>query len=160
MAKGKNDSVAIRKLSTRIQSLQDSYKRMSIWPLLEAGEFGTITDGGLSQEDVAIAKGGYLSLIDKAVQKIPEGARDVARYGMITRDTALFKAMSRAAQYGDFLAKAVLYDDLMRRRSLTRRKLWAKSTRRSSTTTASLAGFGLIPKAWAERGSCTTSCGR
>ena len=126
VAEGKNDSVAIRKLSTRIQSLQDSYKRMSIWPLLEAGEFGAITDGGLSQEDVAIAKGGYLSLIDKAVQKIPEGVRDVARYGMITRDTALFKAMSRATQYGDFLAKAVLYDDLMRRKKLNQKEALGK----------------------------------
>ena len=126
VAEGKNDSVAIRKLSTRIQSLQDSYKRMSIWPLLEAGEFGAITDGGLSQEDVAIAKGGYLGLIDKAVSKVPEGVRDVARYGLITRDTALFKAMSRATQYGDFLAKAVLYDDLMRRKKLNQKEALGK----------------------------------
>ena len=126
VAEGKNDSVAIRKLSTRIQSLQDSYKRMSIWPLLEAGEFGAITDGGLSQEDVAISKGGYLGLIDKAVSKVPEGIQDVVRYGMITRDTALFKAMSRATQYSDFLAKAVLYDDLMRRKKLDQKEALGK----------------------------------
>lgn len=126
VAEGRGDSVAIRKLSTRIQSLQDSYKRMSIWPLLEAGEFGAITDGGLSQEDIAIAKGGYLSLIDKAVQKVPEGVRDVARYGLVTRDTALFKAMSRATQYGDFIAKAVLYDDLIRRKKLSQTEAMGK----------------------------------
>ena len=126
VAEGRGDSVAIRKLSTRIQSLQDSYKRMSIWPLLEAGEFGAITDGGLSQEDIAIAKGGYLSLIDKAVQKVPEGVRDVVRYGLVTRDTALFKAMSRATQYGDFIAKAVLYDDLIRRKKLNQREALGK----------------------------------
>lgn len=126
VAEGRGDSVAIRKLSTRIQSLQDSYKRMSIWPLLEAGEFGAITDGGLSQEDIAIAKGGYLGLIDKAVQKVPEGVRDVVRYGLVTRDTALFKAMSRATQYGDFIAKAVLYDDLIRRKKLSQTEAMGK----------------------------------
>ena len=45
---------------------------------------------------------------------------------MITRDTALFKAMSRATQYGDFLAKAVLYDDLMRRKKLNQKEALGK----------------------------------
>ncbi len=45
--------------------------------------------------------------------------RDAARYAFVTRDTALFKALSRATQYGDFLAKAVLYDDLMNRKGMS-----------------------------------------
>lgn len=119
VAEGANDSVNMRKLSARLQALRDSYKSLSIWPLLEAGEFGAITEGGISQEDLAIAKGGYAALIDKIANKMPDGIKDVARYGLVTRDTALFKALSRATQYGDFLGKAILYDDLLRRKNMS-----------------------------------------
>jgi hypothetical protein len=43
----------------------------------------------------------------------------VGRYAVITRDTALFKGMSRAVQYGDFLSKAVLYDHLTKVRKVS-----------------------------------------
>lgn len=120
VAEGANDSVSIRKLSARIQAIKDSYKQLSIWPLLENGEFGAITEGGISQEDLALSKGGYAALIDKIANKIPDnGMRDAARYAFVTRDTSLFKALSRATQYGDFLAKAVLYDDLMNRKGMS-----------------------------------------
>ena len=119
VAEGANDSVNMRKLSARLQALRDSYKSLTIWPLLEAGEFGAITEGGISQEDLAIAKGGYAALIDKIANKMPDGIKDVARYGLVTRDTALFKALSRATQYGDFLGKAILYDDLLRRKNMS-----------------------------------------
>ena len=126
VAEGANDSVAMRKLSARIQALKDGYKNLSIWPLLEAGEFGAITEGGISQEDLAISKGGYAAFIEKMINKLPNnGLKDVVRYGMITRDTALFKALSRATQYGDFLAKAVLYDDLMRRKGMSQQEALA-----------------------------------
>lgn len=120
VAEGNNDGVAVRKLTTRIRSIQDSYKAMSIHPLIEAGEFGAITDGNLSAEDMVMAKGGYQAFVERMISKLPnEGTKDAARYAMVTRDTALFKLLSRATQYGDFLGKAVLYDDLMRRKGMT-----------------------------------------
>lgn len=120
-AEGREDTVEVRKLSSRIRTLQDSYKRMSIWPLIENGEFGAITEGGISQEDLAIANGGWSGFVDRMANKTPEPFTDAARYGMITRDTSLFKALSRATQYGDFLAKAVLYDDLQNRKGLNQK---------------------------------------
>ena len=42
-------------------------------------------------------------------------SRTAVWYAFITRDTALFKGMSRATQYGDFLAKAVLYDHMTKK---------------------------------------------
>lgn len=120
VAEGNNDGVAVRKLSTRIRSIQDSYKAMSIHPLIEAGEFGAITDGNLSAEDMAMAKGGYQAFVERMIAKLPnDSTKDAARYAMVTRDTALFKLLSRATQYGDFLGKAVLFDDLMRRKGMT-----------------------------------------
>ena len=38
-ATARQDIVKMRKLGNEIRSIQDSYKRMSIWPLIEAGEF-------------------------------------------------------------------------------------------------------------------------
>lgn len=125
VAQGQNDSVKIRKLTARIQALQDSYTRLSIWPLLEAGEYNLITEGGISQEDILIAKDGYSKFIDNMMNRLPSGAKEIARQGLITRDTALFKMLTRATQYGDFLAKAVLYDDLIRRKKMNQQEALA-----------------------------------
>lgn len=46
------------------------------------------------------------------MDRVPAKAGTLGRYAFITRDTALFQGMSRAVQYGDFLAKGVLYDHL------------------------------------------------
>ena len=37
------------------------------------------------------------------------------RNAFVTRDTALFQGLARSVQYGDFIAKAILYDDLTKR---------------------------------------------
>jgi hypothetical protein len=38
---------------------------------------------------------------------------------MITKDTALFRGMQTATEYGDFLAKAILFDDITKRKKGT-----------------------------------------
>lgn len=119
VATGNKDSVQMRKLSTRMQVMEDGWKNMSIYPLLAAGEYGAITDGGISIEDLEIAKGGYAALVDKLAQKVPDGLKDVARYAMVTRDTSMFKLLARATQYGDFLAKSVLYDHQTNRKKMS-----------------------------------------
>jgi hypothetical protein len=105
-AQGKKDDAAIRKIGNRIQSLQDSYRRLSIWPLIEAGEFSAISNGQVTAEDLAIADGKWSDWIEKKVRDLPPGISTVARYGLVTRDTALFQGLARAVQYGDFVAKA------------------------------------------------------
>ena len=53
--------------------------------------------------------------MEQIIDRVPAKLGTAGRYAVISRDTALFKGMSRAVQYGDFLAKAVLYDHMMRR---------------------------------------------
>jgi hypothetical protein len=118
-AQGRNDLVAVRKLETRIRAIQDSYKRSAIWPLIQAGEFSAISDGGVTAEDVTLANGKWVSYVEHLVEKLPTGIKTVGRYALITRDTALFQGLAKAIQYGDFLAKAVLYDDLTERKGLS-----------------------------------------
>ena len=110
-AQGRNDTVAIRKLTNQIQTIQDSYRRMSIWPLIEAGEFSAITEGGVSNDDLKLS-----TWIDRATKHLPDGLQTPYRYAVLTKDTSLFKGMALAVQYSDFLAKSVYYDDLRRRK--------------------------------------------
>ena len=100
------------KIEAQIAALEAANKRMSIAPLIAAGEFSTISED-LTEADVAIREGRIMDHIEKAVDKLPQTAGTVARNLMITKDTALFKAMNRMVQYGDFVAKAVLYDHLI-----------------------------------------------
>jgi hypothetical protein len=68
---------------------------------------------------MALADGQWSNFIGKIINKIPDnGLRTTARYAMVTRDTALFQALARSVQYGDFVAKSILYDDLTRRRKM------------------------------------------
>jgi hypothetical protein len=102
---------AVRRLQAEKRSLDDSNKRMSIWPMIEAGEFATISEG-LTEADAALTNGKWAEYIQGLMDRFPAKAGTIGRYAFITRDTALFQGMSRAMQYGDFLAKSVLYDHL------------------------------------------------
>jgi hypothetical protein len=115
-AMGRRDLVQIRRLENQLKGIQDGYRRMSIWPLIEAGEFSAISNGQVTAEDLAVADGKWTDWIENKINTLPGGFRTAARYGLITRDTALFQGLAKAVQYGDFVAKAVLYDDMTRRK--------------------------------------------
>lgn len=115
-AQVRKDIRAERKLQTEWDQLQDANKRLSIWDLIEAGEFTAISEAGPTQEDLQIVDGKYIDMIEKLADKVPGPAQTLVRYAMVTKDTALFKALSRATQYGDFLAKAIMYDDLRKKK--------------------------------------------
>ncbi|QIG68811.1 virion RNA polymerase protein [Rhizobium phage RHph_Y2_6] len=108
----RKDVRAERKLQTEWNQLEDSNKRLSIWKLIEEGEFTAISQGGPTQEDLAISKGKYIDYVENLAKNIPGPAQTIARYAMVSKDTALFQALARATQYGDFLAKGILYDHL------------------------------------------------
>ncbi|ESX17870.1 hypothetical protein X766_15830 [Mesorhizobium sp. LSJC255A00] len=125
-AKGNNNLVAIRKLETEIRSLQDSYRRMSIWPLIEEGEFSAISNGQVTAEDLAIADGKWQSFVERKVNSLPDGLRTPARYALVTRDTALFQGLARSVQYGDFVGKAIMYDHLRGRKKVAKHEAIAQ----------------------------------
>lgn len=122
IARGKGRADLAQKIQTRIEHLHDTYKRMSIWPLVEAGEFSSISNGVPTQEDLSLANGNWTNYVRGLMNKAPEGLKTPVRYAMITRDTALFKAMATATQYGDFIAKAALYDHLVNTKGMTQQE--------------------------------------
>ncbi|QIG76594.1 virion RNA polymerase protein [Rhizobium phage RHph_I1_6] len=112
VAEVRKDVRAIRKLQTEWDQLEDSNKRLSIWKLIEEGEFTAISQGGPTQEDLALSKGKYIDYVEELAKKLPGPLKTVGRYAVVSQDTAMFKALARATQYGDFLAKGILYDHL------------------------------------------------
>lgn len=120
VALGAKDLVSERRLRSRIKTLKDSYRSLSIWPLIEAGEFSAISNGIVTAEDLALADGKWGEWSERLATKMPDGLKTAWRYGFITRDTALFQGLGKATQYGDFLGKAILFEDLTRRRKMSK----------------------------------------
>jgi hypothetical protein len=111
MARYREDRLRTVKLQAELKSIDDANKRMSIWPLIEAGEFSTISNGQ-TEADAALVEGTWAEKIQEYAEKVPHKLGVIGRYGMMTKDTALFQAMARAVNYGDFIAKAVYFDHL------------------------------------------------
>lgn len=107
--------VRTRQINAEIQSITDSHKRMSVWPLIQAGEFSSISDAGVSRDEILLTEGRLNEYIEKLTSKLPKSFQTAARYAIVARDTALFQGLQKAVEYGDFLAKAVLYEDLIKR---------------------------------------------
>lgn len=124
-AKGTNEKL---KLEAEIQSLKDAQRRLTIWPLIEAGEFTAISDVGITHDDIDLSQGRWHQYIEKKVDKLPEAVRNAGRYAYITKDTALFQGLQKAVQYGDFLAKAIMYDDMVLRQKKTPVEAMARIT--------------------------------
>ncbi|MBB1492630.1 hypothetical protein H5395_14030 [Paracoccus sp. MC1854] len=115
------DPKAMKPLAARIRALEEANRRLSIAPLLKAGEFSTISES-LTEADVAIREGRWADYIERAVDKLPGWGATAAKNLLITKDTALFQGLNRMVQYGDFVAKAVLYDHLTQKKGMTERE--------------------------------------
>lgn len=101
-------------LQRRIDSERVFQNKLSIAPLIKAGEFTTIADVGiLPDEDIPLSSGKFGEVIEQAVDKLPSSVKELGRQAYITKDTALFRVMNKAVQYGDFVAKSILYDYLI-----------------------------------------------
>ena len=112
--RAENDPFTKARLQARLDSLKAANRRMSIWPLIEAGEYKTISEG-LTDADVSLREGRFVEWIEKKVEELPEGIRTLGKYAVVSKTTALYKGMDKATQYGDFIAKAILYDDMVNR---------------------------------------------
>ena len=62
-ARGKKDDSAVLRIESQLQSIKDSYTRMSIWPLIEAGEFSAISSGQVTAEDLALSDGRWSNFL-------------------------------------------------------------------------------------------------
>jgi hypothetical protein len=98
-------------LKQQIQVLEDENKRFSVDPLVEAGAYKSISEG-ITELDVSITDGKFGDWFESQLNKLPTGVQTVAKYGLLSKDTAIYKGANKATQYGDFIAKSIYYDDL------------------------------------------------
>lgn len=118
----------ITQIQAKIRSIKDAHRRLTIWPLIEAGEFSSIADIGNSREDLQLTSGRLNEWVGQQIDKLPQEARTLAKYGLVTKDTALFQGLQKSVQYGDFLAKAILYDHMLIKENRTREQALARLT--------------------------------
>ncbi len=118
----------VRKLKAELQSITDSHKRLSIWPLLEAGEFSSIADAGIGRDELLITEGKIHEYMDRLADKLPKAMRTAGRYALVTKDTALFQGIQKTVEYSDFIAKAIIYDELTKRKGKTKEEALGRVT--------------------------------
>ena len=93
-----------------IDKIDEDIKALSIYPLLEAGEFGSIDDAtGLPEAFTFLPTKTGGDLFDKLMKMLPESAVTVSNNILVNNNTALFHALTRLVQYGDFSAKALQF---------------------------------------------------
>jgi len=98
-------------LKQQIQVLEDENERFSVSPLVKEGAYKNISEG-ITELDVSITDGKFGDWVESKLNKLPTGVQTVAKYGLLSKDTALYKGANKAVQYGDFVAKSIYYDDL------------------------------------------------
>lgn len=124
-----NKQLAVEhRINAEKQAIEDSWKRLTIWPLIEAGEFSAISDAGISRDEILLSEGKLHGYVEQLVDRLPESVRNAGRYALITKDTALFQGLQKAVEYGDFLGKALHYDHLVKKRKQSSKQALAKVT--------------------------------
>lgn len=111
-AANKNDSVLMKRLIAEKKSLESTLERMSIAPLIIAGELSNINDVGLDDTDKLLFTkrlGEYFSTL---INKTPKGVKTVGKHLLVAENTALYAGLQKSVLYGDFIAKAIQYDYL------------------------------------------------
>lgn len=107
-----NDKNRVSIIGQQMQVIHDDNARMSVAPLIEAGAYKNISEG-ITDMDVELTSGRMGDWIENQLNRLPGGVQTVAKYGMLSKDTAIYKGANKAVQYGDFIAKAIYYDHLI-----------------------------------------------
>ncbi len=106
------DSQKRSELEAERVALQDANSRLSIKPLLDYGMLPTIAEGLSEQDQYTLLHDG-MRWVEQKAEKLPKGVLTAAKYAMVSKDTALYQGLNRMIQFGDFMAKATLFDALM-----------------------------------------------
>lgn len=88
--------------------------------LLKAGEYNTIADIGDTNDDILLTTGKFGEYLEKQINRLPDAAKELARQGIIAKDTALYSALEKSTRYGDFVAKVLLYNHLLTKKGMSK----------------------------------------
>lgn len=108
-----NNTQSTREINSKIDVIQNAMKRLSIYPLIESGEFSSVASAEVDRTALQMLDGNTLDYIEGLVDKLPKQVRTLGKYAIISRDTALYKGLEKMTDYGDFIAKSIYYDHLI-----------------------------------------------
>ena len=104
-----SDARTKAKIDSEQAFLKREMRKLSIYPLIEAGELPSIAEG-LSEIEEFSMVGDFTAWMEKQMGKMPPAARTVLRNLAVSKETSLYKGLDRMIQYGDFVAKATMYE--------------------------------------------------
>lgn len=107
-----------RIIQAKIKAVEELNEKMTIAPIIAAGAYKNLSEG-ITDLDVDITKGRFGDIMEAAAEKLPGRLTDMAKLGLVSKSTDLYKIANRGTQYGDFLAKSIYYDHLLAQAGLT-----------------------------------------
>lgn len=110
-----SEPAKIRRLEAERASILEHQKAMTIYPLIESGEFASIVSVQIDQESNDLNKGRVAEYIESKINTLPSTGRTLANNLLISKNTAIYQFLQKSVDYGDFVAKAIVYDDITQR---------------------------------------------
>ena len=110
-----SEPAKIRRLEAERASILEHQKSMTIYPLIESGEFASIVSVQIDQESGDLTKGRVAEYLESKINNLPPAGRTLANNLLITKNTAIYQFLQKSVDYGDFVAKAIVYDDITQR---------------------------------------------
>lgn len=117
----------LRMLEARLQEERSLVDKLSYaGELIKAGEYNTIADIGDINDDILLATGRFGEYLEKQINKMPSVLKEAGRQIVLTKDTAIYRALEKGTQYGDFVAKAILYKHLKDKKQMKPKEALSK----------------------------------
>ena len=104
--------IKAQQVQNDIARLKDAMARNPVTKLVDAGLMPTIVEDVDLQEDPYSYKTELGERLEGLTSKVPEGVKQAARTVWMSHDTPLYKMLSRATQYSDFVARYAMYEHL------------------------------------------------
>lgn len=130
-----SDIVANSTNSARVKALQaertvinETIANLSIYPLIQAGEFSSIVSVQIDNEATNLSQGKVAEYLESKVNQLNPLGQQVAKGLLVTKDTSMYQFLQKATDYGDFIAKAILFDDITKRKGGTKAEALAAIT--------------------------------
>ena len=117
----------LRMLEARLEEERSLVDKLSYaGELIKAGEYNTIADIGDVNDDILLATGRFGEYLEKQIDKMPSVLKEAGRQIVLTKDTAIYRALEKGTQYGDFVAKAILYKHLKDKKQMKPKEALSK----------------------------------
>ena len=97
------------KIQHQIDNITTRIQNLSVYSLIDAGEFSTISSQGRIFEDVEFLKQSRADMIDYISSKIPKPMQTLTSNLLLTKNSELYQALTKMVNYGDWIAKCVGY---------------------------------------------------